>query len=55
MHFELACLKEKKKKKKDKHGDFSGLVLLQCFFCTIRHVVGHEALENEWYIVIKAY
>ena len=24
-------------------------------FCATRRVVGHEALENEWYIVIKAY
>ena len=24
-------------------------------FCTTRHVVDHEALENEGYIVIKAY
>ena len=24
-------------------------------FCATRHVVGHEALENEGYIVIKAY
>ena len=23
-------------------------------FHATRHVVGHEALENEWYIVIKA-
>jgi len=24
-------------------------------FRATRHVVGHEALENEWYVVIKAY
>ena len=23
--------------------------------CTSRCVVGHEALENEWYVIIKAY
>ena len=51
--FEVACLKKKKKERKTiwMSGDF----LVRYFhdaFCTSRHVVGHEALENEWYIVI---
>ena len=24
-------------------------------FHTTRRVVGHEALENEWYVIVKAY
>jgi len=32
----------------------SGLVLSWCFFHATRHVLGHEALKNGWYIVIKA-
>ena len=31
---------------------FSTFVML---FCATRHVVGHEAHENEWHYVIKAY
>ena len=58
-NFELACLKKKKnKEKKEKH--FCSLVTFwfdtfAMLFCVTRRVVGHEALENEWYIVIKAY
>ena len=51
--FELAHLKKVKKKerKKEKHFDslmtfwFNTFVML---FCDTRHVVGHEAHENEW-------
>ena len=54
--FELACLK--KNKKKDKHFDrlvtfwFGTFAML---FRITRHVVGYEALKNQWYIVRKAY
>ena len=55
--FELAHLK-KMKKKESKIFWQSGDFLVQYFamlFCTTRHVVDHEALEHEWYCVIKAY
>ena len=57
-NFELARLKKKKKKKERK--TFGRLAILwfgtfAMLFHATKHVVGHEALKNEWCIVIKAY
>ena len=56
-NFELAYLKKKKKKKKERKKNnlavwrLCGLVLSQCFSLYYRHIVVHEALKNEWYVV----
>ena len=56
--FELKKKVKKKERKKEKHFGslmtfwFSFFVML---FCATRRVVGHEAHENEWYYVTKAY
>ena len=59
FNFEMANLKKKMKKKERKTFLPSGNFLVRYFcdslFCTTRRVVGHEALKNEWYIVIKVY
>ena len=44
-NFELACLKKKKRERSLVTFWFSAFAML---FCTTRHVVGHEAFENEW-------
>ena len=51
-NFELVCLNKKKKERKH----FGRLATFWFgTFSTTRCVVGHEALKNEWYVVIKAY
>ena len=60
-NFELARLKKKKKKKKKETKNIlavwqlSGVVLLQGFFAPLYMLLVKKTLENEWYIVIKAY
>jgi len=44
-NFELACLK---KKKRERSLVTFWLGTFAMLFCTTRHVVGHEALVNEW-------
>jgi len=42
-NFELTCLKKKKEKERKQFWQFSGLVLLQCFFVPLaRSLVSHE-------------
>ena len=55
-NFELAHLKKKKKERKTfwLSGNFWFGTFVMLFRVTW-HVVGHEALENEWYVSIKAY
>ena len=56
-NFEQAHLKKTKKKKKEKHL-LSGNFLVWYFrdaFCTTGCVFAMKTLEDEWYVVIKAY
>ena len=56
-NFELHRLNKKKKKKENILAVWwiSGLVLLQCFFMALGVLFVMKTLEDEWYIVIKAY
>ena len=57
-NFDLACLKNKKKRKKEKH--FGHLVTFwfgtfAMLFRATGHVFCHENTQNEQYVVIKAF